>query len=140
MDLMKEAAGILSQQFGIELDTTAMQAALGSLTGDGQGQLDLAALVNQMAGNSEFSAQLGSWLGDGGNLPISAEAIQNLFGENGLSQYASRLGIDSQQAAQSLTALLPQLLDQASSGGSLLDEFTGDAAGSLLEAAKSFLK
>jgi uncharacterized protein YidB (DUF937 family) len=140
MDLMNEAAGVLRQQLGIELDATAMQAALGSLTGGGQGQFDLASLVSQMAGNPDFSAQLGSWLGDGGNLPISAEAIQNLFGESGLAQYASRLGIDSQQAAESLTALLPQIMDQASSGGSLLDEFAGDAAGGLLEAAKSFLK
>jgi uncharacterized protein YidB (DUF937 family) len=140
MDLMNDAAGMLKQQFGIELDATAMQAALGSLTGGGQGQLDLASLVNQMAGNSDFSAQLGSWLGDGGNLPISAEAIQNLFGEGGLAQYASRLGIDTEQAAQSLTALLPQLMDQASSGGSLLDEFAGGSAAGLLDAAKSLLK
>ena len=63
MDLMNDAAAMLKQQLGIELDATAMQAALGSLTGDGQGQLDLGALVNQMSGNPEFSAQLGSWLG-----------------------------------------------------------------------------
>jgi hypothetical protein len=50
------------------------------------------------------------------------------------------LGIDAEQAAGSLTALLPQLMDQASSGGSLLDEFAGGAAGGLLDMAKSFLK
>ena len=137
---MNEAAGVLKQQLGIDLDPNTMQAALSSLMGDGNGQLDLESLVNQMSGNTDLNALLGSWLGDGGNLPISPESIQGLFGESGLSQFASQLGVDPEQAVGSLTALLPQLMDQASSGGSLLDEFTGDAAGSLLDAAKSFLK
>ncbi len=137
---MNEAAGVLKQQLGIDIDPNTMQAALSSLMGDGNGQLDLGALAKQMSGNTDFNALLGSWLGDGGNLPISAEAVQGLFGESGLSQFASQLGIDPEQAAGSLSALLPQLMDQASSGGSLLDEFSGGAAGSLLDAAKSFLK
>lgn len=140
MDLLNEAAGVLQQQLGMNLDASTVQSALGSLMGDGQGQFNLASLANQMAGNSDLSGLLGSWLGDGGNLPISAEAVQGLFGENGLAQFASQLGIDTQQAAGSLTALLPQLMDKASSGGSLLDEFAGDAAGGLLDMAKSFLK
>lgn len=140
MDLINQATAVLQQQFGVELDAATLQSALSSLMGDGQGQLNLSALADQMAGNSDLSGLLGSWLGDGGNLPISPEAVQGLFGESGLSQFASQLGVDPAQAAGSLTALLPQLMDQASSGGSLLDEFTGDAAGSLLDAAKSFLK
>ncbi len=140
MDLINQAAAVLQQQFGMELDAATLQSALSGLMGDGQGQLNLSALADQMAGNSDLSGLLGSWLGDGGNLPISPESIQGLFGESGLSQFASQLGVDPEQAVGSLTALLPQLMDQASSGGSLLDEFTGDAAGSLLDAAKSFLK
>ena len=140
MDLMNEAASMLQQQLGTNLDTTTMQAALSNLMGDGAGQLDLGSLVQQMSGNTDLSALVGSWLGDGGNLPMSAEAVQGLFGESGLSQFASQLGIDPAQAAGSLSALLPQLLDQASAGGSLLDEFAGGAAGGLLDAAKSFLK
>jgi uncharacterized protein YidB (DUF937 family) len=140
MDLMNEAAGMLKQQLGVDLDPDTMQSALSSLMGDGSGQLDLGSLVNQMSGNSDLNALLGSWLGDGGNLPISADAVQGLFGESGLSQFASQLGVDPEQAVGSLSALLPQLLDQASAGGSLLDEFSGGSAGSLLDAAKSFLK
>lgn len=134
------ATDVMTQQLGSNLDTNMMQSALSSLLGDGKGQLDIASLAGKMTDNSDMGGLLGSWLGDGGNLPISADAVQGLFGESGLSQFASQLGIDSQQAAGTLTALLPQLMDQASSGGSLLDEFAGSSASSLLDAAKSFLK
>lgn len=140
MDLINTAAQLLRDRLGIDIDPATISSALSTLMGDGQGQLDLASLAREMAGNADLGALLGSWLGDGGNQPISPEAVQNLFGEGSLSRFASQLGVSPEQAAGGLSDVLPQLVDQASSGGSLLDEFTGGAAGSLLGAAKSFLK
>ena len=139
MDLISTAAQMLKDQLGIDIDPKTIQSAMASLMGDGQGQLDLVSLAREMAGNADFSALLGSWLGDGGNQPISPDAVKNLFGEGSLSTFASQLGVNTEQAANGLSAVLPQLMDQASSGGSLLDEFAGGAAGGLLGAAKSFL-
>ena len=60
-----------------------------------------------------------------------------LFGEGKVGQFASSIGVDSSAAAGGLAEVLPQMLDEASSGGELLEGMGG--VGSLLGAAKSFL-
>lgn len=61
-----------------------------------------------------------------------------LLGEGEISNFASKLGTDSATAAGGLADVLPQLVDQSSQGGSLLDAAGG--LGGLMGAAKSFLK
>ena len=51
--------------------------------------------------------------------------------------FAASLGTDTGTAASGLADVLPQLMDKASSGGSLLDAAGG--VGGLMGAAKSFL-
>jgi uncharacterized protein YidB (DUF937 family) len=54
-----------------------------------------------------------------------------------VSDFASTLGTDTDTAAAGLADVLPQMMDQASSGGNLLDAAGG--LGGLMGAAKSFL-
>jgi uncharacterized protein YidB (DUF937 family) len=60
-----------------------------------------------------------SWVGKGANLPISAEQIQSVLGSGPLAQVAEKLGIDPQQAATQVSAILPQLIDQLTPDGAI---------------------
>lgn len=137
MDILQTCAQLLSERLGLELDTESVAGALSSLLGDGQGNIDLAGLASKMASSGELGSIVSSWLGDGANSAISAESILGLLGENGVSDFASTLGTDTNSAAAGLADVLPQIMDQSSSGGSLLDAVGG--SGGLLGAAKSFL-
>ncbi len=67
-----------------------------------------------------------SWVGKGQNLPISAEQIQKVLGNEQVAAIASKLGVDPQQASMQLAQMLPGLVDkltpdgQVAQGGDLL--------------------
>lgn len=138
MDLISKGAELLSQRLGLNLDANTVQSALTQLLGDGSGKIDFAGLATRMASSGELGAVLNSWLGDGSNASISAESIMGLLGRSEVSDFASRLGTNTEAAAGGLADVLPQLMDKASSGGSLLESAGG--LGGLMGAAKSFLR
>ena len=137
MDIVQLGAQLLSDRLGVQIDTATVASALSKLLGDGQGNIDLAGLATRMASSGELSSVLNSWLGDGANGGISADKIPGLLGENELADFASRVGTDTGTAAAGLAEVIPQLMDKASSGGSLRDAAGG--LGGLMGAAKSFL-
>jgi len=124
MDIMKLGTQLLMSKLGTSgTDSNAVQAALGSLLGKGDG-LDLAGLIgNLQSGGLGDIAQ--SWLGDGANASISADQINNVVDSNKLSQLASVLGTDEGSVLSGLQDAMPQMVDNASSGGSLLDSLGG---------------
>lgn len=137
MDLLQLGAKLLSEKLGLQVDTDTITSALSSLLGDGKGNIDLAGLASKMASSGELGGIVSSWLGDGANSAISADSLLKLLGESQVSDFASRLGTDTGSAAAGLAEVLPQLMDKASSGGSLLESAGG--IGGLMGAAKSFL-
>lgn len=138
MDIVEMGAQLLSDKLGVQVDAATAQSALSSLLGDGQGSIDLAALTSKLASNGDLASVVGSWLGDGSNESISASSVDSLLGHDAIADFASRLGTDSATAADRLSDVLPQMVDKASSGGSLLDAAGG--VDGLLGAAKSFLR
>lgn len=137
MDIVKIGSQLLSEKLGLQLDSSTVESALSGLLGDGQGGIDLAGLASKMASSGELGNIVSSWLGDGGNGAISADSLLGLLGDSKVSDFASSLGTDTDTAAAGLADVLPQMMDQASSGGSLLDSAGG--LGGLMGAAKSFL-
>ena len=144
MDLMKLGASLLSSYMSGNADENGLAGALGKLLGgseDGEGGLDLQGLVNRMMG-SETSDSLTeiaqSWLGDGENAPISTDQVKELIGEDRISEVASELGQDENSLAETLTQVLPQLVDKSSSGGSLLDSLGG--VGGIADMLGGFLR
>lgn len=135
MDIMQLGASLLSQKLGIDLDTDQITSALSGLLANDSGQIDFAGLAGKMASSGELKNILGTWLGDGANAPISADSIANILGNEKVAAFASQIGTDSSTAAEGLADVVPQMMDKASSGGSLLDMVGG--AGGLLGAAKS---
>ena len=137
MDILELGAQLLSGGQGAQVDTDAVKSALSGLMGDGSGNLDLAGLASKMTANGDLADVLSSWLGDGANAGISADAVQGLLGEGSIADFASKLGIDTGSAASALADVIPQMMDKASSGGSLLESAGG--IDGLIGAAKSLL-
>ncbi len=135
MDLIELGAQLLSEKMGTQIDSSTALKALTDLLGNSNGNIDLAAIARKMASNGELGNIVSSWLGDGANSNISAQSIIDLFGDSQISDFASQLGADKGSAASGLAEVLPELMDNASSGGNLLDSLGG--AGGLLGAAKS---
>lgn len=128
----------LSGQNGSNLDLGALASALSGLTGGnsaGDG-IDLGAIIGTMQeGGLADMAQ--SWLGDGDNQPMSGGDVQNLFGADKISEFASQLGLSEDEAIGGLSDAMPQMVDRASSGGSLLDS-VGGIEGAMNLAGKLF--
>lgn len=130
MDLMKLGQDLLGDKMG---DLGGIMDALSGLT-SGEG-LDLGGITEKLK-EAGLGEQLGSWLGDGENAPVSADQITNAFGADKISEMAAKLGVDSGAAADTLSKVMPSLLDKMSSGGSLLDAVSSGA--NPLDLAKSF--
>lgn len=139
MDLIELGTQLLRERLNIDVDAQTVRSALEGLVGDGQGKLDVNGLIARLSESGEISTLLGSWLGDGANAALSPDAVGQALGQERLSQFADKIGVSTQEAAGGLSDVIPRLIDQASSGGNLLDQFAGGGAG-LLGAAKSFLR
>ncbi len=137
MDLMKMATQLFLSKIGSSgLDPALVQQALGSLLGGADGKLDIADLVQKFS-NGGLAAMAQSWLGDGANAAISPQQVMEVLGRQSVDSFAGQIGVEREQAADGLAGMLPELIDKASSGGSLLDS-VGGASGLLGAASKLF--
>ena len=144
-DLLKMGASIFinsdkSGDAGSGLNIGDLTSAFSDLAGGERGKsgFDLSSLISKMdAGGLGEIAK--SWLGDGDNAAISPEQIIDMLGADKISGFASRLGLSQEEAAGGLSEALPQVVDKASSGGSLLDSI-GGVSGAIRMASKLFDK
>ena len=123
-ELLKMGADIIqgnSDDATTGLDADSITNALGSLLG-GENGLDLSSIVSNMTNGEGLSEIVGSWLGNGENMPISMDSITDLLGGDKISEFASSLGLSEDSAKGALSDALPNLIDQATSGeNSLVD-------------------
>jgi uncharacterized protein YidB (DUF937 family) len=124
------------------LDTDALTGALGSLLGGGSdGGIDLSNIMSGLSENG-LGSVVGSWLGNGENEAISPDAISDLLGSEKVSEFASSLGLSEESATGALADMLPNVIDQATSGeGSIIDTMldqVGGAEGAMNMISKMF--
>jgi uncharacterized protein YidB (DUF937 family) len=84
---------------------------LGGLLADNGEMGGLGGLIEKFK-QGGMADQVNSWIGSGQNLPISAEHISQILGSDVVRNIARQLGMDPDQAAQQLSALLPGLIDK----------------------------
>jgi uncharacterized protein YidB (DUF937 family) len=63
--------------------------------------------------------QAQSWVGTGQNMPISADALSQIFGQGQMGQIAQQLGMSHEEAAGGLAQALPHVVDQMTPGGQI---------------------
>jgi uncharacterized protein YidB (DUF937 family) len=100
-------------QLGAAVLPTVLNEVLGS---NNQGGLSAIVAKLQQAGLGD---QVKSWLGNGQNLPISADQLRTVLGSDTVRQLAARYNIPVDQLGQILAQELPKAVDQASPDGRL---------------------
>ena len=98
-----------------------MSAVAGMLSDKQSG--GLAGLVSNFQKNG-LGDVVSSWIGTGNNLPISADQIQRVFGNQQASQIAQRVGIEPEKVTTTLASILPGLVDKLTPNGKLPPEET----------------
>lgn len=68
-----------------------------------------------------YGDQAQSWVGTGQNMPISADALQQVLGSGQLEKIAQQLGMTQEDAAGGLAQMLPGVVDQMTPQGQIPD-------------------
>ncbi|WP_024508660.1 YidB family protein [Bradyrhizobium sp. ARR65] len=100
-------------QLGAAVLPVVMSEVFGS---GGQGGLNAIVAKLQQAG---FGEQVKSWIGTGQNLPITADQIRQVLGNDTVRQIAAKYNIPIDQVSEVLAHQLPVAVDRASPDGKL---------------------
>jgi len=120
MDLKRLATQMLMQRLSVSNNARNAESALGDLLDTGK-DFDLGNIAGQFSSLSGGTAdKLQSWLGDGDNDALTPDEFEHVIGSGKINDFARRLGIGTEEAKDALADVVPQLIDKASSGGSLL--------------------
>ncbi|HZF09568.1 MAG TPA: YidB family protein [Thermoanaerobaculia bacterium] len=114
-----------------DLGHPGMVQALLGLLGNQGGAGGLSGLV-QLFEQQGLGHLVGSWIGSGQNLPVSAQQVENVLGSDRLGQLAQQAGVPADQAGSLLASVLPGLVDRLTP--------TGTADHGLLEEGLIFLR
>ena len=79
---------------------------------------DLAGLVAALQ-KGGLGPQVQSWLGNGANLPITADQLKAVLGDAQVQDFARHLGLPVDATLKMLAEYLPNIVDQASPNGKL---------------------
>jgi uncharacterized protein YidB (DUF937 family) len=105
--------GVLGQ-----LGAAVLPAVLGEVMGTGSqgGSLNTIVAKLEQAGLGD---QVKSWIGTGQNLPITADQVRQVLGNETVKQLAAKYNIPVDQIAELLAHQLPLAVDHASPDGKL---------------------
>ena len=118
-NLINMGAQLLNDNDSVNVDQNAITDALGGLLG-GNGSFDISSLLGNL-NNSNLQEVVSSWIGNGENLPIDADGVKELLGEEKLQEFASKLDLDTDNASNVLASSLPQLIDNATNDSAVSD-------------------
>jgi uncharacterized protein YidB (DUF937 family) len=79
---------------------------------------DLQGLVNKLQ-QGGLNEQVQSWLGNGGNMPITEDQLKAVLGNSQVQDFARQLGLPVDATLKILAQYLPELVDKASPNGTL---------------------
>lgn len=135
MGLLDSIAGLAGQAMSSNQGGNPLvQGVLGMLQSHEGG---LSGLIDKFKENG-LGEIASSWVGTGENLPISADQLKGVLGNETLGQMASQLGISGDQLSGQLSGLLPQIIDKLTPDGEVASG--GFDATQALGMLQSFLK
>lgn len=82
-----------------------------------------------------FADQAASWIGKGGNLPISAEHVIQVLGQDNIASIANKLNMSPDDISAKIAEYLPQAIDKMTPNGEV-----DSNSGNLLSAVMGMLK
>jgi len=99
------------------LESEALPALISTVLAQTQYH-DLPGLVAALQ-KGGLGPQVQSWLGNGTNMPITADQLKAVLGNSEVQQFAQHLGIPVDETLKVLAQYLPQIVDKASPNGVL---------------------
>ena len=100
-----------------QIGTAVLPVVLSEVLGNGnQGGLTAIVAKLQQAGLGD---QVKSWIGNGQNLPITADQLRQVLGSDTVKQLAAKYNIPVDQISEVLAQQLPTAVDHASPDGKL---------------------
>ena len=78
-----------------------------------------------------------SWVGTGQNLPVTPQQVQQVLGNDTIKQFASKMGINSDQVTQQLSTILPKVVDKLTPNGQIPE---GDIMSKGMDILKGLMK
>lgn len=76
--------------------------------------------------SSGLGQHVQSWVGGGGNMPITADDVQNVLSNDQVQALVQRTGLPVQALMPLVAKLLPHAVDQATPGGVVPDTGNGN--------------
>lgn len=117
-------------------DSSVVTDALSGLFSNEEGGFDMGNIISSVtSGESGIGSVVSSWLGDGENDAVDGSQLTELLGSDKIAAFAEKLGIDTDTALSGLTDAVPNIVDKASEGGSLVSSLLGAVTGSLGDVA-----
>jgi uncharacterized protein YidB (DUF937 family) len=77
--------------------------------------------LQRMFQDKGLGGVVASWVGNGQNLPISAEQLQGVLHSGALQQAAQKAGLDPSQLTSMMSQLLPHVVDKLTPNGQAPD-------------------
>ncbi len=99
------------------LESVALPALLNTVLAQTQYH-DLPGLVAALE-KGGLGPQVQSWLGNGQNMPITADQLKAVLGNTQVQDFARHLGLPVDETLKVLAQYLPQIIDKASPNGVL---------------------
>jgi uncharacterized protein YidB (DUF937 family) len=100
-----------------QLGAAVLPVVMSEVMGTG-GQGGLSAIVAKLE-QAGFGDHVKSWIGNGQNLPITADQLRQVLGNDTVRQIAAKYNIPIDQVAEVLAHQLPLAVEQASPDGKL---------------------
>jgi uncharacterized protein YidB (DUF937 family) len=101
-----------------QLEGAVLPIVLSEVLGSGGAQGGLSAIVDKLK-QAGLGDQVNSWIGNGHNIPITAEQLQAVLGSDTVKQLAAWFNIPVDQLSKVLAQQLPAVVDHASPAGKL---------------------
>jgi len=94
-------------------DILGSRAEMGGMGG-------LGGLLEQMQ-QAGLGQQARSWVGTGENMPVSPDALSQIFGEGGIGAIARQAGLTPKETSDGLSQLLPEVVNHVTPTGEVPD-------------------
>ncbi len=140
-DLVQMGTELFKEKMGDQaanLDDNSIMDALGGLISNEEGGLDLSNILSSLQ-DSDIGSIISSWIGSGENVPVDGSTLANILGSDQISAFAEKLGIDPDTAAESLSDVVPNMVDKATGDGSSILDSLGGLDG-IMDMANKFFK
>ena len=116
MGLLDNLSGAVKGLAG-QLETAALPALLSAALAKTDLK-DMQGLLDKLQ-QSGLGPQVSSWLGDGKNLPITADQLKAALGNEQIQQIAANFGLPMDKILATVAEHLPAIVDKLSPNGKL---------------------